>query len=309
MSKTILEQLAQELETLKMKKTASLDNDSKKLEQMNNDFARFLQAGDFGRKKAAVAFDKPLKMKVAYEAILPKIFKQDNIANSVAWADVEFPEIGAVVVPFRGAPARIERGTARVFYKTYTVSAAWDVFYDDVFTAAYSVLDEAKNKVAIGLAIQLDTDLFKALNAASAAGVYEDLSVPTMSLSVINSIRGEMMEFDLIATAMLLNPKRYYEMIDVTPDQVDQVTLNTVIETGYIAQLYGIKFFVSKLCPKNAGFVITAPEYIGKCVFRQNEQIKISDIPWDLKYTVVGYANYGLTLHNPRAVRKVSFVG
>lgn len=307
MSKTLLEQLAQELETLKMKKTASLENDSKKLEQMNSDFARFLQAGDFGRKKAAVAFDKPLKMKVAYEAILPKIFKQDNIANSVAWADVEFPEIGAVVVPFRGAPARIERGTARVFYKTYTVSAAWDVFYDDVFTAAYSTLDEAKNKVAIGLAIQLDTDLFKALNAAAAAGVYENLTAPTISLDVINEVRGEMMEFDLIATAMLLNPVDYYKLINVKPSEVDQVTLNVVIETGYIAQLYGVKFFVSKLCPKKTGFFITAPEYIGKCVFRQNEQIKISDIPWELKYTVVGYANYGLTLHNPRAVRKVEF--
>jgi len=304
----ILRQLAEALQSTAIKKTAS-KNEGPSVEQMNADFAKYLNAGDFGRKKAAVAFDKPLKMKVAYEAILPKIFKEDNIANSVAWADVEFPEIGAVVVPFRGAPARIERGTARVFYKTYTVSAAWDVFYDDVFTAAYSVLDEAKNKVAIGLAIQIDTDLFKALNAAASTGVYPDLAVSTMSLSVINSIRGEMMEFDLIATAMLLNPKRYYEMLDVTPNQVDQVTLNTVIETGYIAQLYGVKFFVSKLCPKNAGFVITAPEYIGKCVFRQSQQIKITDIPWELKYVVVGYQNYGLTLHNPRSVRKVNFIG
>lgn len=304
----ILRQLAEALQSTAIKKTAS-KNEGPSVEQMNADFAKYLNAGDFGRKKAAVAFDKPLKMKVAYEAILPKIFKEDNIANSVAWADVEFPEIGAVVVPFRGAPARIERGTARVFYKTYTVSAAWDVFYDDVFTAAYSVLDEAKNKVAIGLAIQIDTDLFKSLNAAASTGVYPDLAVSTMSLSVINSIRGEMMEFDLIATAMLLNPKRYYEMLDVTPNQVDQVTLNTVIETGYIAQLYGVKFFVSKLCPKNAGFVITAPEYIGKCVFRQSQQIKITDIPWELKYVVVGYQNYGLTLHNPRAVRKVNFIG
>lgn len=303
---TILEQLAKELESIKMKKTASKNEPN--LDQMNADFAKFLHAGEFGMRKAAVAFDKPLKMKVAYEAILPKIFKQDNIANSVAWADVEFPEIGAVVVPFRGAPARIERGTSRIFYKTYTVSASWDVFYDDVFTAAYSVLDEAKNKVAIGLAIQIDTDLFKTLNAAANSGIYAPLAAPTTSLSVINSIRGEMMEFDLIATAMLLNPVRYYKMINVTPEQVDQVTLNTVIETGYIAQLYGIKFFVSKLCPRNDAFVITAPEYLGKCVFRQSQQIKITDLPWDLKYNVVGYQNYGLCLHNPKAVRKVTFL-
>lgn len=288
-----------------MKKTASEDTVSE--EKMNADFAKYLKQGEFGFKKAAMAFDEPLRMKIAYAAIAPKIFDSTDIANSVAWADVEFPEFGAVTVPFRGAPPRIEKGAKRIFYKTHTAALNWDVFYDDVFTAAYKVLDEAKEKIGIALALEIDSDMFKVLGAATKAGVYAPVSGQTVTADVINAGRAEMMKYDVIARAMIMNPKRYFEMLNLNSEQVDQVTLNTIVETGYVEQLYGIKFFISKLCPEASAFMIADRELLGRMVFRQAQQIKITDIPMQLKYTVTGFVNYGLTVHNPAGVLEVSF--
>lgn len=290
-----------------MKKEASAEKTAEDTAKLNAYYGNLMQQGAFGQKKAAVAFSQALKIRVPYEAVTPKIFAQDNISNNVAWADVEFPEIGAAVVPFKGAPARIEKGPKRIFYNTHTAAINWIVAYDQVFTAAYNTLDEAKNKVAIGLALELDTELFKVLAAAASAGVYEAYAASTMSLDVINDVRAAQMELSLITTAIVMHPTRYYDMLKVTSANVDQVTLNTIVENGYVGQLLGVKFIVSKLCPKNKAYGITAPEYLGKYVLRQPEQMKVTDMPWKLEYVVTGYANYGLVLYNIPAVFPITF--
>lgn len=307
MTEKELQMLASLITGKGMKKEASAEKIAQDTENLNKYYGNLMQQGAFGQKKAAVAFSQALKVRVPYEAVTTKIFAQDNISNNVAWADVEFPEIGAAIVPFKGAPARIEKGPKRIFYNTHTAAINWIVAYDQVFTAAYNTLDEAKNKVAIGLALELDTELFKVLAAAEAAGVYAPLSASTMSLDVINDVRAAQMELSLITTAIVMHPTRYYDMLKVTSANVDQVTLNTIVENGYVGQLLGVKFIVSKLCPKNKAYGITAPEYLGKYVLRQPEQMKVTDMPWKLEYVVTGYANYGLVLHNIPAVFPVTF--
>lgn len=308
MTEKELQMLASLITGKGMKKEASVEKASEDTAKLNAYYGNLMKQGQFGQKKAAVAFSNALKVRVPYEAVTPKIFAQDNISNNVAWADVEFPEIGAAVVPFKGAPARIERGPKRVFYNTHTAAINWIVSYDQVFTAAYNTLDEAKNKVAIGLALELDTELFKVLAAAASVNVYGGYKAATMSLDVINDIRAAQMELSLITTAIVMHPSKYYDLLKVTPQAVDQVTMNTIIENGYVGQLYGIKFIVSKLCPRNFAYGITAPEYLGKYVLRQPEQMKVTDMPWKLEYVVTGYSNFGLVLHNVPAVFPVEFV-
>lgn len=307
MTEKELQMLASLITGKGMKKEASAEKTAEDTAKLNAYYGNLMQQGAFGQKKAAVAFSQALKVRVPYEAVTPKIFAQDNISNNVAWADVEFPEIGAAVVPFKGAPARIEKGPKRIFYNTHTAAINWIVAYDQVFTAAYNTLDEAKNKVAIGLALELDTELFKVLAAAASAGVYEAYAASTMSLDVINDVRAAQMELSLITTAIVMHPTRYYDMLKVTSANVDQVTLNTIVENGYVGQLLGVKFIVSKLCPKNKAYGITAPEYLGKYVLRQDQQLKVTDMPWKLEYVVTGYANYGLVLHNIPAVFPITF--
>jgi hypothetical protein len=307
MTEKELQMLASLITGKGMKKEASAEKTAEDTAKLNAYYGNLMQQGAFGQKKAAVAFSQALKVRVPYEAVTTKIFAQDNISNNVAWADVEFPEIGAAVVPFKGAPARIEKGPKRIFYNTHTAAINWIVAYDQVFTAAYNTLDEAKNKVAIGLALELDTELFKVLAAADAAGVYGTPMADAMSLSVINDARAAQMELSLITTAIVMHPSRYYQLLNVTSEKVDQVTLNTIVENGYVGQLLGVKFIVSKLCPKNKAYAITAPEYLGKYVLRQPEQMKVTDMPWKLEYVVTGYANYGLVLHNIPAVYPITF--
>lgn len=290
-----------------IKKQASAEKIAEDNTKLNSYYGNLMKQGPFGHKKAAVAFSQALKVRVPYVAITTKIFAQDNISNNVAWADVEFPELGAAVVPFKGAPARIERGPKRIFYNTHTAAINWIVAYDQVFTAAYNTLDEAKNKVAIGLALELDTELFKVLNAAAQASVYTPLQTAAMSLDAINTARAAQMELSLVTTAIVMHPSRYYEMLNVNALNVDQVTLNTIVENGYVGQLLGVKFIVSKLCPKDTAFAITAPEYLGKYVLRQPEQMKVTDMPWRLEFVVTGYANYGIVLHNIAGVFPITF--
>lgn len=307
MTENEIKMLASLLKGEGIKKQASAEKIAEDNTKLNTYYGNLMKQGPFGHKKAAVAFSQALKVRVPYEAITTKIFAQDNISNNVAWADVEFPELGAAVVPFKGAPARIERGPKRIFYNTHTAAINWIVAYDQVFTAAYNTLDEAKNKVAIGLALELDTELFKVLNAAAQAGVYTPLQTAAMSLDAINTARAAQMELSLVTTAIVMHPSRYYEMLNLNALNVDQVTLNTIVENGYVGQLLGVKFIVSKLCPKDTAFAITAPEYLGKYVLRQPEQMKVTDMPWRLEFVVTGYANYGIVLHNIAGVFPITF--
>ena len=136
MTEKELQMLASLITGKGMKKEASAEQKAEDTAKLNAYYGNLMQQGAFGQKKAAVAFSQALKVRVPYEAVTPKIFAQDNISNNVAWADVEFPEIGAAIVPFKGAPARIEKGPKRIFYNTHTVAINWIVAYDQVFTAA-----------------------------------------------------------------------------------------------------------------------------------------------------------------------------
>jgi len=292
----------------KLTKIASVQKEQQNIEKYNNAFYNLMKQGPFGQKKAAATFSQALKLRVPYDAITPKIFAQDNISNNIAWADVEFPEIGAVKIPYKGAPARIERGPSRVTYDTHTAAINWSVTYDQIFTAAYNTLDEAKNKVSIGLALELDADLFKVMNAAGNNGVYTSPLVSVMSLDVVNAARSAQMAFSLITQAVIMHPTRYYQMVsNINGTNVDQVTLNSVISSGYVSQLFGVKFIISKLCPVDKAYAIPAPEYLGKYVLRQQEQIKITDKPWKMEYVVTGYSNYGIVLHNIPGVYPINF--
>lgn len=307
MTQEELKQLASLLKGEGIKKQASAEKEAQDVAKLNVYYNGLMNQGAFGQKKAAVAFSQALKVRIPYEAITTKIFKEDNISNNVAWADIEFPELGAAVVPFKGAPARIERGPKRIFYNTHTTAINWVVSYDQIFTAAYNTLDEAKNKVATGLALSLDTELFKVLAAADASGAYVNFPT-TLSLASLNTARADMMVNQLVATAVVMNPAAYYDFISTLASAtvVDQVTLNTIVEQGYVSQIMGLKFLVSKLCPAKKAYVIAAPEYLGKYVLRQNQQIKITDMPWRLEYIVTGYANYGVVLHNLLGVRTIT---
>lgn len=287
------------------KKTAALD-DAKRA-KMNAEFSSLLEKGDFGRKTAASYFNEALLLKVPYVSITPKLLDPDNIGKDVAWADLEFPELGASVVPFKGAPAYIERGPKRIMFLTHTDAQNWSVFYDQMMVATYDQLNHAKDKVATALAISVDTDLFKQLEAISSTSIYPSKVVAAMSPSVINSIRGEMAAFDLFTENIVLHSSKYYDMLNVTAQTVDQVTLNSIIETGFIGNFYGVNFIVSKLCPKNAGYALANKKYVGKFVLRQAQTLKIADLSYKLKYVVTGYINYGICLYNPPAVRKFTF--
>ena len=102
MTEKELQMLASLITGKGMKKEASAEQKAEETAQLNAHYSNLMKQGPFGLKKAAVAFSQALKVRVPYEALTPKIFAQDNISNNVAWADVEFPEIGAAVVPFKG---------------------------------------------------------------------------------------------------------------------------------------------------------------------------------------------------------------
>lgn len=288
------------------KKVLSAEEKVTQRVQANQRYLSLLKSGPMGVRRAGADFSPALKMKIAYSGILPNIFEEEIINNGILYADVEFPEVGASRVPFRGAPATIERGARRIFYNTFTIAINWTVFYKDMFAAAYDRLAQAKDKVGTGIAIALDKMLFAVLEASATTNLYPALTVSAFSKDIINYVRGEFADYDLVAKSAIVNPQRFFEFINVDATEVDQVTLNTIIETGYISGLYGIKFYMSRLCPKAAVYIITDPGMLGKYVVRAEQDMKISDLPYKMKYIVTGYVDSGLTLHNAQGVRKIT---
>jgi hypothetical protein len=77
--------------------------------------------------------------------------------------------------------------------------------------------------------------------------------------------------------AYLLNPLTFAEILKWDSTDLDQVSLNVVIETGSFGVLFGTRLIVSTRIPANRIYLVTTPDKLGRIPERKAVEVKIFD--------------------------------
>lgn len=283
-------------------KKASL---AKKEAVLNAEFKSMLSHGHSGRQRAGAFLNESLKVRQPYVGVTPKLFQDVSEMDSY-FAYVEFPEWGATKVPFQGRPATVEANAEVISFNTHSDSLTEYVPYHLVHAAPFSRLNEAKEKCLQAISLSVDSEAISCLEKMASTGFYTALSATALDFVTINKVRGEMAAFELTTKNLLMHPTTYYNLLNLSALNVDQNTLQHILETGHLESIYNIALLTSKLCPKGVVYATSAPKTVGSYVVRFPTQLKVADMSWISKYAVTAYTNYGVVLHNVAGVRKIT---
>ncbi|MHA1303729.1 MAG: hypothetical protein ACTSPI_08510, partial [Candidatus Heimdallarchaeaceae archaeon] len=208
--------------------------------------------GPNGLKRVAFAMQKPLKTRLDYVAVGRKILLPDELPQGEPpLYDKDIPEFAAVVVGAHGAPPIVEASQQikRIMFPTFPITIDETINWEEIQVRRYPAFDRAKERAAISSAIAEDLNVFAVLEKAAEVGPNETLTGNRVSRAILADAKGIIGSNQLIAGAIIMNPLQYADIEKWQSDELDQVSLNTITETGMFGSILGVKLIVSTRIP------------------------------------------------------------
>lgn len=260
-------------------------------------------SGPNGFRRLAYSMQLPLKTRLDYVSVDRKVLLVDEMPQGdFPIYDVDIPEFGAVKLAALGSPTTFETNVRRVQFPTFVLGIDETVKYEDIQIRRYPIFDRAKERVAIAMAIAEDDEFFRVLQAAAAVSPNTPFSSSAVTKVVLADMVGTITANQLIASTVIMNPRQYSDLLKFPSNDIDQVTLNTVVETGYFGSIFGMKLIVSTRCPLNTVFVVTTPDKLGRLPERKKVEVKIFDNVPQGQYDIYGWEQIGMGIHNTAGV-------
>jgi len=264
-----------------------------------------------GLRRIAFAMHPVLKRRLDYHAIgRNNILVVDEIATGdVPFYDVDLPEFGAVFLAGRGEPVRQFSNVKRIQFPTSPLSAVQQVSYDEIQVRRYPVFDRAKERVAIAIAIGEDDSILGqdgVVDVAATAGPNGTVTGTSMNRFVLAELGKRIMDKQLQVASFLMHPVQYAEIWKWSANELDQVSLNKVVETGLVGGYFGAKLLVSTRCRKDRIYALTTADKFGRLPERKAVEVKIFDNVPHLRYDILAWEQIGLGVFNTAGVAQAS---
>lgn len=278
------------------------------VEELNQMLGAELQRPD-GLRRIAFAMHPVLKRRLDYQAIgRNNVLLVDELTTGdVPFYDVDLPEVGAVFTAGRGRPITQLAGPERIQFPTASLDIIESVPYDEVQIRRYPVFDRAKERAAIAIAIGEDDAILSAngvVHAASTVGPNTVVVAPNLSRFVIAELGKRIVNQQLPFTTILMHPVQYAEIWKWSANELDQVTLNRVVETGMVGSYFGAKLMVSTRVKKDSVYALTSPDKFGRLPERKAVEVKVFDNVPKMQYDILAWEQVGFGVFNTNGVAR-----
>jgi len=267
-----------------------------------------LQSGA-GLKRVAFAMSAPLKSRLDYVAIGRKLLLVDELpVGEIPAYDLDIPEFGAVRIGARGSAPIHEANIKRIEIPTWVLSEDHVIKWEELAIRRYPAFDRAKERVAIAMAIGEDDEVFKVLATAASLAPNTGADLITsghpVSKAAFADLFGVIAGRQLVPSAYVLAAKRYADIQKWNSTDLDQVSLNVLLETGQYGVLFGTRLIVSTRIDPAVIYCTTTPDKLGRIPERKAVEVKIFDNVRELQYDIVGFEQIGIGVYNIAGVAK-----
>lgn len=230
--------------------------------------------------------------------------------------DLDIPEFGAVTVAAKGQPPVVAANIRRIAFPTFPITINHTVKYEELSIRRYAVFDRAKERAAIAIAIAEDDEVIGIVKTASEQGVNAPITKASpfdryMLADAYSAISAQ----QLVPFTVLMHPKRYADVMKFSTADLDQVSLNAVIETGLFGVIYNMRLLVStrvplegnSASPKGSVYITTTPDKLGRIPERKAVEVKIFDNVPKTQFDIVAWEQIGCGVFNTAGVQKIYF--
>jgi len=270
-----------------------------------------LLQGPNGLKRIAFAMQVPLKDRLDYVAVGRKLLLIDELPQGeVPQYDLDIPEFGAVKIAARGAAPIVEANIKRVEFPTFPISVNTEVAWEEIQIRRYPAFDRAKERAAIANAIAEDLEIFRLITRAAQVGPNPITGgAAPFARNVWVDMFATLTSNQLAPGAYLMHPRRFADILKFSSTEIDQVSLNVIVETGQFGVLHGTRLIVSTKLSDQSLWLVTTPDKLGRIPERKAVEIKVWDNVPQQRYDIVSWEQIGMGIHNTGGVVQYNRTG
>jgi len=266
-------------------------------------------ASQEGRVALAASMANPIRFEMDYYAVGRKLVVVDPLPQGVDPVYEKDIRVPAIVVGKRGqAPDTIVEGE-RFTVPTFEIVVYPQARYSQIKARRYNLVDRIQTRARLDLSAIEDSNIFSAINAASAAINPLTTVATNLSKAAIITAMGEVGRWDLRPFKLLMNYNDYTDILRFGQNDLDLVHQHEIIETGLIGRYMGLEVLVSKMVTRGQVYVLAEPEYVGVMPIRQDLNVIPADKPEKLRLGYVVFEEVGVSVVNARAVARISITG
>jgi len=262
-----------------------------------------------GLRRIAFAMHPVLKRRLDYQAIgRNNILLVDELTpGDVPFYDVDLPEVGAVFIARNGEPVRQTTDVERIQFPTSSLPIIESVHYEELTIRRYPVFDRAKERAAIAIARGEDDAILSSagvVHAASVVGPNSVIAATNLSRYVIAELGKRIVNQQLPFATLLMHPVQYAEFWKWSANELDQVTLNRIVETGMVGSYFGAKLLVSTRVSKTSVYALTTADKFGRLPERKSVEVKVFDNVPHMRYDILAWEQVGFGVFNTGGVAR-----
>ena len=99
-----------------------------------------------------------------------------------------------------------------------------------------------------------------------------------------------------------MHPVLYKDILKWSANELDQVTLNKITESGMVGGYFGAKLLLSTRCSTTACYAMTTADKLGRLPERKAVEVKVFDNVERLRYAILGWEQVGFGIFNTKGV-------
>jgi len=263
---------------------------------------------EMGIRRIAANMANPVRFKLDYKGIFRKFVIVEQMPDGVPLIfDKDLPQVPAVKVGKGGSPRMIEMRGKRVELQAFEIAARVKVPYEELFTRRYRALDRAKDRLVEGIELREDLIGFGLIDTASqlvhtpvtTGGAFDRDLLAKMFTPIENS--------RLPVASVLMSPYATQGIRRLDFQNLDQVGMQEVRETGYLGNYWGADFYVSDQIPSGYAYALASPKFLGWMPIRKDTDVIPADDPDNLRLGFVGYELLAMTIFNALGAMRGEF--
>lgn len=225
--------------------------------------------------------------------------------------DLDYPEFPAIIAGPRGFAGNIDANSRRIYVPTENITITDSIHQSEIPYKRFPAFDRCKERVAISVAIKEDDRIFGIIDkAAIASGQTVTNSTSDFTRGNATTMLGHLYSRNLAPGAYLMHGMRYASaVLGWGQDQVDQATMNVIIETGMLGVLHGVRLIVSPRVSPTKVYLTTTPDKLGRIPERKSLEVYAFHQTWKLRYLITAWENLGFVIHNSAGVASTNLTG
>ena len=269
-------------------------------------------SSDEGKYALAESMANPIQTSLLYQSIGRKLLVVDPLPQGALARYEKDIDTPATLISKRGqAPDVIVQG-ADFLVPDFEVTCYPQVRLTEVKYRMFNIIDRAQVKAKNEISIIEDTEIFKAIDAATPAdtgNTYFNHIISTVSgrltLDLLNAAFAKIEKHRLTVSKVVMNSIRFADIRGWGKDFFDFVTQREVLLTGVFARMWTADILISNLVPDNAVLVAAPADFVGVMPVRQEITVIPADKPQRLRMGWVVYENIGIAVTNPKGISKI----